>query len=113
MLKIKFSEEYSKMLNNSQGEAPRKAILLETFIVETKELHPRFVEYDTSYFDKKENNWAYYKLPQDKVIVLLLRTDYANDEVMMWTTIRRYTPQKFEYYKKNRMEEFEIVINKD
>jgi len=112
MLKIKFSEEYSKMLNNRQGEAPRRAILLETFIAETEQLHPRFVEYDTSYFDKKENNRAYYKLPKGKVIVLLLRTEFA-DEVMMWTTIRRYTPQKFEYYKKNRMEEFEIVINKD
>lgn len=112
MLKIKFSEEYSKMLNNRYGETPRKAVLLETFIAETEQLHPRFIEYDTSYFDKKENNWAHYKLPKGKVIVLLLRTEFAG-EVMMWTTIRRYTPQKFEYYKKNRMEEFEIVINKD
>jgi len=50
---------------------PNKATLVEVFKVNTKDLHPRFIEYDTHYFDKEKNNWAYYKLPEGEVLILL------------------------------------------
>lgn len=107
MLKINFSHEYSKMEYNEERKIPKKAILMEVFKIDSRDLHPRFIEYDTSYFDKEKNNWAYYKLPEKEVIVLLLKTNE-----MIWTTIRRFTPKKFEYYRKNRWQEFKIFITK-
>lgn len=91
---------------------PKEAVLLEVFKVNSKDLHLRFVEYDTIYFDDENNNWAYYKLPKGDVLVLLLKSE-LNDAPDLWTTIRRYTPQKYEYYKKSRGETFKIEILKD
>ena len=101
MVKIKFSEKYEKM----PYPLPSRAILLEVIKVKSEELHQRFVEYDTIYFDKKENNWAYYKLPKGEVLILLLKTE---DD--LWTTIRRFTQRKYDYYMKLRGEEFIIEI---
>ena len=108
-LEIKFSHIYEKMLNNPDEFVPKKAILMEVFVVDSENLHPRFIEYDTLYFDKNENNYCYYKLPKGKVLVLLLKTEFANS-VMLWTTIRRYTPSKYKFYIDNRWQEFDIVI---
>lgn len=108
MRSIKFSHEYSKM-QSEHHLIPMKAVLMEVFVVDSKDLHKRFVEYDTSYFDFKIQNWSYYKLPNSKVMVLLLRS--FSD--FIWTTIRRYTPKKFEYYKNNRWNVFQIVIEEE
>ncbi len=43
--------------------------------------------------------------PAGKVLVLLFRSD-----CFLFTTIRRYTPRKYEYYMGCRGEEFEIVF---
>lgn len=108
MRKIKFSHEYEKM--PSYGDFPvKKAILLEVIKVDSESLHPRFVEYDTIYFDKEINNWCNYKLPKGEVIILFLKSEYGNSSDL-WTTIRRFTPQKYEYYRKLRGEEVEIEI---
>lgn len=110
MKQIKFLHEYDKMLNNSFEEIPKKAILLEVFVKDSEELHPRFIEYDTIYFGHKTKIWKYYKLPKGKVMILLFESFFANEEIMLWTTIRRFTPQKYEYYNKARLENFEIVL---
>ena len=112
-MQIKFSQTYDKMLNNPFEETPKKAVLLEVFVKSSKELHPRFVEYDTIYFNEKVNNSEYYKLPQGDVIILLLKSEFVNGEVMLWTTIRRFTPEKYQYYNKARLNEFDIVIEQD
>jgi len=107
---IKFSETYEKMpfYHNSP---PSEAVLLEVFKVNSEDLHKRFVEYDTIYFDKEANNWAYYKLPKGEVLVLFLKSEF-NESVNLWTTIRRFTPQKHKYYKEARGETFNIEILK-
>lgn len=99
--KIKFSHVYVKMEKNLQCKAPRTAILMEVFIANSEDLHPRFVEYDTIYWNKEENNWNYYKLPKGKVLILLLKSDE-----MVWMTIRRYAPAKHQYYLGKRWHEF-------
>jgi len=111
-LTIKFLEEYYKMLNNEDGAIPKNAVLMEVFKVNKKDLHSRFIEYDTFYFDKGEKNNAYYKLPKGEVLVLLLKTEFWNHD-MVWTTIRRFTPKKYEYYNKNRWQTFKIEIIKE
>ena len=109
MKQIKFAHEYNKMLNNPFEEMPKRATLLEVFVKPSEELHPRFIEYDTIYFNQEINNHEYYKLPQGQVMILLLKSKFVNG-VMLWTTIRRFTPQKYMYYNKARLEEFEIVL---
>lgn len=108
MKTIKFSEIYEKMPCYS-GSPPKYAILLEVFKVKTKELHPRFIEYDTIYFDKEKNNFSYYQLAEGEVLILLLKSEFSLHQEL-WTTIRRFTPQKYEYYKNSKGEQFKIDI---
>jgi hypothetical protein len=112
MKTIKFSEVYEKMPFYADNP-PTQATLLEVFKVNSEDLHKRFIEYDTIYFDKKINNLAYYKLPKGEVLVLILKSQMFNDNNFdLWTTIRRFTPSKYEYYKKSRGETFNIEIVK-
>ena len=109
MKKIKFSHEYDKMFRNPDDRPPIRAILIEVFRAKSEDLHKRFVEYDTSYYDMVEERCCYYKLPKGNVIVLILKS-----EDMIWTTIRRYTPKKYQYYLNSRWrDDFEIEINEE
>jgi len=103
---IKFSHIYNKMRLSDDTIVPRTALLMEVFVAVSEELHPRLVEWDTAHFDNALNNWAYYKLPKGKVLVLLLKT-----HDMIWTTIRRYTPAKHKYYLNKRWSDFNILID--
>lgn len=109
MAEIKFSNEYLKF---SKHKLPLKAMLLQTFLCDRDDLHGNFVNYDTSYLDyNAEYGVSYYKLPKGKLIVLLLsiRDGTAIVENPKITTLRRFTPQKYEYYKKMTGEIFDIV----
>ena len=104
---IRFSHFYTKLNHTSKSipTPPQYATLLEVFVCNTEELHPGFIEYDTVYFDEKLNKWKNYPLPPGKILVLLF--DSAG---FLFTTIRRYTPRKHEYYKNSRGELFKIEI---
>ena len=104
---IRFSHEYCKMVNN-EGKTPKTAIIMEVFKVKSEDLHPRFVEYNTMYLNEKDLYLHECELPKGDLILLLLKSD---DKI--WTTLRRYTPKKFEYYKNRRWtEDFLIKIEK-
>jgi hypothetical protein len=85
---IKFSHRYSKMAIQTEC-----AKLLQVFVIEYSELSKQFIEYDTFYLD---NGIEFYPLPKSKLLVLLFQ-DGDNDYV--FTTIRRWTLKKEEYYK--------------
>ena len=92
MKSIKFSHQYFKFGHHT---LPFEATLLQCFKVHYNELSFHFKKYDTT------NDEMPFKLPKTKLIVLLLfvrnETDPFNFHVL--TTIRRYTPGKWEYYK--------------
>ena len=96
MKKIKFSHEYHKM---PAYESPSR--LIQTIEIDRADLSHQFVDYDTLRMDGEM-----YKLPKGKLIIILLLTE--SDE--LWTTIRRYTPSKWDYYHSCIGEWFEIVI---
>jgi hypothetical protein len=100
MIKIKFSHWYDKM---PDGVADRKTELVGLYITRTEQLPEAFKIYDTRYgtFGSTE----YYALPKGEVIILLLLTDCKE----LWTTIRRYTPSKIDYYAGHVGEQVEIV----
>jgi len=99
MKQIKFSHRYKKMpLSLTYGE--RAATLLQVLKVHYDDLSDLFIEYDTSY---KDGN---YPIPKTDLIFLLFQTR----EGKLFTTIRRFTDRKWEYYKKAEGEKFEVVI---
>jgi hypothetical protein len=104
MKQIKFSERYYKLMWDKLY-IPKQATLMEVFKTTTECLHPTFIEYDTIFLDEKTFNDAHYELPKGEILVLLFKT-----EKFVFTTIRRYTPEKYNYYLKSRGEEFEIVL---
>ena len=56
----------------------------------------------------------YYALGRGKHIILLLFTKEPSEKLgMTWQTIRRWTPEKEEYYKKHVGEEVKIVIEEE
>lgn len=95
---IKFSHAYSKMPAN-----PDPSRLLETFVVERSDLHRCFVDYDTLIAQGGGN----YPLPSGKLLVLLLLSEGGQ----LWTTIRRYTPEKCDFYRGMRCKTFKIDVS--
>ena len=94
---IRFSHTYSKI-----PPRPDPSTLLEVFVVDRCDLHDGFVEYDTHIVAGGN-----YPLPSGKVLVLLLQSESG----ALWTTIRRFTDDKCEYYRGLRGKTVEIVID--
>lgn len=110
MNSIKFSHDsYNKL--RSQEAIPQEAKLLQVFVVDRKELSVPFVEYDTLFWNEKEQK-EYYDLPRGKLLVLLLESVHASGSCC-WTTIRRWTPEKETYYKSMQGQKFKIEIIKE
>jgi len=102
MHKIKFSHWYYKLKVFNDTEGIKKAKLLEAIKIHYNDLNPELIKYDTTY-----GNGA-YPLPKTDLILLIFET-VGNVEI--FTTIRRYTPNKWVYYKKAEGEIFEVVID--
>lgn len=91
---IWFSNYYSKFKKIRHHEdliLPVKARLLQCLKVHHKDLNRWFVDYDAHIPDSN----TYYPIPETELIVLLFEVSFNR----IITTIRRYTPQKWEYYK--------------
>ena len=84
MKAIRFSSEYVKM-----PDLYSPSTLIQVFVTRFDELSPEFVEYDT-----RKTDGTHYPLPQTDLIVLLLMGPSGD----LWTTIRRYTNRKYDYY---------------
>ena len=103
---IKFSHKYVKMLQNEDVKTPSTAQLIGVFKTTKQELSKEFIEYDTKYFDNQSpTQYSYYPLPDGELFVLFLKSG-----TMMWTTVRRFTPQKYGYYINNCGKTFEVKI---
>lgn len=101
MKQIKFSHDYYKL------PAPYANVvrLLQVMRVDPKTLSKSFVEYDTEYPPGKQ----FYELPASECILLF----FMAHRNQLFTTIRRYTPEKWDYYSKSVGEDFTLVISKD
>lgn len=99
MAKIKFSHRYQKMPHGCE-----RSQLLEVLVADKKDLSERFIRYDTFY------GKGFYELPNGKLLILLLRSLSDRFPDALWTTVRRWTPEKEAYYRRMRGEIFDIVI---
>ena len=96
MATIRFSHNYTKLPLD-----PDPSTLLEVLTVDRSDLHRAFIEYDTHILCG-----GHYTLPTGKLILLLLQS--CNGEV--FTTIRRYTPDKHKHYLRLRGKPVHIAI---
>ena len=100
---IKFSHAYQKILDRS-NDVIETARLLHVQLIDLSNLQSDFIAYDTD--DGK------YKLPKVGAYLMLIflkpHEDYVTD-LNLFTTLRRYTPEKIHYYKSRIGEEFKVV----
>jgi len=93
MNKIKFSHLYHKIKDTKQ------AILLMCLPIKLEDLSKEFLAYDT---DK-----GTYPLPKKGDYLMLIFQKNISD---IFTTLRRYTLEKLEYYKSRQGQWFDIVL---
>ena len=105
MNRIRFSHVYRK-LHGIDLSKPVVLIRMEE-VQDIRLLPENFLVYDTVYNDSKGDR-QYYPLKKDQKYLLLY---FMDDKGRLFTTIRRWTPAKWEYYFKNQGCGFELRIN--
>lgn len=105
MQSIKFSHEYFKM---PSGIKSRKTYLLGVTVIHYSQLPSGFIFYDTL-FSKDNKTMEHYPLPKTQLIILTLFTD-SELSPKVWTTLRRFTQQKYDYYNNLIGKEIKIII---
>jgi hypothetical protein len=102
---IKFSHAYCKMPPCFWSREKHVTHLIGVSVIDDiSKLPELFIKYDTAYIpqgitDIKEVQ--YYKLPFGKILLLVLFTVEEFEGIEMtniWTTVRRWTPDKEKYY---------------
>ena len=104
MQKIKFSHKYYKM----PISIARKTYLLGVTKIHYNNLPKGFIIYDTAYASE-DGKLGYYPLPKTELIILTLFTD-SEQSPRVWTTVRRYTSRKYEYYQGLIGKQVEIIF---
>lgn len=112
MKKIKFSHEYYKLLGIRYNGVDNIATLLEVVDINLEDLSDTMRRYDTCYSENNDNK--YYPLPKKGKYLLLIFVMNGSFYTMgVFTTIRRNTPQKRDYYKSCIGQYFEIILTKE
>ena len=105
MNKIKFSHKYYKF-----PAAFEKSKLAQIIVMDEKDISKPFREYDTVCTSNIQED-GFYPLPKGKVILILLIANAGMG--WLWTTIRRWTPEKEKYYRSKIGEIFECEIKEE
>lgn len=103
MNKIKFSNEYDKI----KGLNGCKAQLISVDAVEFEKLDNEFLKFDSRYQIGLAIDYYKFEKTNSKYILLVF---YSEDTV--FTTLRPFNGEKYEYYCDKQYEYFEIVIEK-
>jgi hypothetical protein len=97
---IKFSNVYKKLPENANG---RLAILKLATRILLQHQEPWFIAYDITARDGTA-----YDLPRTGEYILLV---FELSDGGVFTTLRRHTIEKYQYYKRMQDKFFEVVIN--
>jgi hypothetical protein len=102
-MNIKFSHRYKKLLNEN-NEVVKTATLLHVQIVNLEDLSPGFLCYDTDDGKYKLPSWGKY------LMLIFLKPETENTGANLFTTLRRYTPEKYVYYCNGIGRTFDVVV---
>ena len=108
---IRFARRFEKLKvipRASTWEIPKRAKLLDVTVRNRRELHKDFIQYDTLYFIRGFEP-RYYELQGEKFIYLLF---LALPSGMMFTTLRRYSEEKYEKYRHLIGKLFDVVVER-
>lgn len=99
---IKFSHRYPKLLGDD-GLVIKEAMLLQIIRVNLSGLSADFLNYDTNYGE--------YPLPEygEYIMLIFMKPTEGNDAANLFTTLRRFTEDKFVYYHEKIGQMFKIV----
>lgn len=92
-MQIKFSHSYPKLHDQ------KSALLVAVELRGRSDFSEKFIEYDTAF------NGGHYPLPPAQYMVLV----FLGNELIPFTTVRRWTEEKFRYYHSAIGQTFEIV----
>ena len=107
MKDIRFLHDYIKLGNFI---LPLECTLVQVLKAKREELSEIFVAYDTEYyFGRNQEHLGKFKLPEGEIIILLLKPVLSSYII---TTIRSFTPDKFEYYKGLEGQDVRLVKSK-
>lgn len=93
---IEFNKEYTKLFYQTEG------VLIALFKTKLDKLSPMMLSWDTEYNENGMRKHYHVKGP-DLIFLVFL----GNFNIP-FTTLRSYTPKKFEYYKNAMRERFEL-----
>lgn len=109
MQQIKFSHYYIKFHGCFAKNKPKSAFLLQAIKINFNDLSEEFIKQDTGYLVRQSKRifvYNEYFLPKTDLILLI----FGSNKNVLFTTFRRFTPKKWEYYKNSEGKEFEITI---
>ena len=92
-MQIKFSHSYPKL------HGQESALLVAVELRGRSDFSEKFIEYDTAF------DGGHYPLPPAQYMVLV----FLGNELIPFTTVRRWTAEKFRYYHNAIGQTFEIV----
>ena len=103
MNQIKFSHLYPKLLD-SHNDCVETATLLQVIPIDLKDLSREFIAYDTD---------GVYELPPKSeymMLIFLKPHEHYITDLNLFTTLRRWTPEKYRYYTEQVGKAFNIII---
>ena len=102
-LKIKFSSDYWKLWDEVE-----KAKLLLVLKTTKDELHESLITYDSL-----KTDGTFYPVPDGELLLLIFQTHFPYPERNhIFTTLRRWTPRKEEYYRSHISEWFNVEVKR-
>lgn len=104
MNQIKFSYLYQKLLD-SHNDCVEIATLLQVIPIDLKDLSKEFIAYDT------DN--GVYKLPpkgEYMMLIFLKQHEHYITDLNLFTTLRRWTPEKYRYCTEQVGKVFNVII---
>ena len=90
-MKIKFSHHYPKIWMQKRAEL----IAVRILDAQAVSINQDLKEYDTMWAEP-DGDMGYYPLPQEGKLIQLI---FLGNSEIPFCTLRRYTPEKYEYYK--------------
>ena len=104
-MQIKFSHCYPKLHGQKQAR------LVDIELYDRADMTDKFIEYDTRYYTDylMPSLDGHYPLPSGRYMILL----FQGDERIPFTTVRRFTDEKYRYYHSNIGKIFDIVITEE
>lgn len=115
MKKIKYSHNYLKLQDCFSEMGKKEALLLQAVKVHYDDLSEVLKLYDTKYkqitlIHRGGYYWEekLYPLPETDLILLIFTSIGIFNR--LFTTIRRYTPEKWKYYKGSEGQVFEVIV---